>query len=352
MIPSRVQNLTPYTSARDLIQGDYTFLDANELPFDQYYTEELQAKLNRYPDPYSRGIKQALEQWTGVPQQHLFVGSGSDEILDLLVKALIDFGRDTMLNFSPSYSVYGILAENYSLPVTTLKLTPDFQLPWEELKTKLSNLTKIIWLCSPNNPTGNLLSQENIIRLLEQTTAYVVLDEAYIEFTLDEHGQDASLIPLLEKYPNLIIIRTCSKAWGLSGLRLGWAAASETVIEALNKVKEPYNVPILTQEIGAYFLQQPERMQQNVRHIQQLREELQQQLQQLGFKILPSVTNFFLLRLPESVNAKTIYQGLVNNHRLVLRDRSNLPHLQNCLRISVGTEEENQKLIQAFQKAF
>lgn len=348
LIPEHIQKLTAYTSARSLYQGQFTFMDANELPFSPHINTKIPSNLNRYPDPYSLKIKKALQKWTGLQLEQLFVGSGSDEIIDLLIKALVNRQTDHMIGHNPGYSVYQILAQTYNIKFYDLTLTSDFQLPLDQIKQKSTPHTKITWICSPNNPTGNIFPLSDILKILKQNSGFVVVDEAYIEFALNQKTNKInSLTSLLSKYPRLIILRTLSKAWGLAGLRLGWLAAHPQIIQTLNKVKEPYNVPLITQEIGAQILKNPQKMIENVQKILKLKKELLQNFHHRKLITYPSKTNFFLWKLPDHLHAPTIYQKLIQNNQLVLRDRSNLPNIKNCIRVTIGTAEENKQLLQA-----
>lgn len=344
-IPQRVRQLEPYQSARDIVVGsDYLYLDANEGTRPVVPGREA---LLRYPDPYARQIRKKLAAEHTLSQKNIFVGSGSDEIIDLLIKGLVDFPSERVLAVAPSYPVYAIFAAAYGVSCDTVLLSNDFSLDLTGILEAIKADTKLVWLCSPNNPTGNRLFEEDILFLCKQTTAFVVVDEAYVEFAMDASGTIPTLAKLVKSCPNLIVLRTFSKAWGLAGLRCGWVAANTAVIEALDKVKEPYNVPLLTQEIVLEALDNTARLQQNLRETIDSRQLLSSALADLGWRVYPSQANFVLVRLPDELSASGVYQQLVEGYAMVVRDRSTQPLLANCLRISLGLPQDNQKLLQA-----
>jgi histidinol-phosphate aminotransferase len=342
-IPERVRRLVPYQCARDLYQGDdYLFLDANEAPAGVYADD-----LNRYPDPYARTLRKTLADSVGLAADNLFVGSGSDEIIDLLIKALVDFPHERLLATAPSYPMYTIAAGAYGVPCDTVMLNADFSFDAGTILKAARPDTKLLWLCSPNNPTGNRLDEAAIMALCGGTDGFVVVDEAYIEFALDPDGGIPTLAPSVAQIPNLIVLRTFSKAWGLAGVRLGWAAAHPAVVAALDKVKEPYNVPAPSQRLAEAALRAPERMQAAVRQVVTERNRMAAALQTFGWHVFPSDANFLLTRLPDTLSASDIQKRLAEESRIVVRDRSSQPLLANCLRLSVGTHEQNDRLLVA-----
>jgi len=344
-IPQRVRQLTPYQSARDIVVGnDYRYFDANEGTRPVVPGREA---LLRYPDPYAREIRQKLALGNALTSKNIFVGSGSDEIIDLLIKGLVDFPNERVLAVAPSYPVYAIFAAAYGVPCDTVLLNDDFSLDHTAIRESIKEDTKLVWLCSPNNPTGNRLSETEVFALCQQTDAFVVVDEAYVEFAMDESGAIATLAAAVKSYPNLIVLRTFSKAWGLAGVRCGWAAADIAVIEALDKVKEPYNVPLLTQQIVLEALGNADQLQHNLRQTIASRQILSSALADLGWQVYPSQANFVLVRLPDDLSASEVYQQLVDDYAMVVRDRSSQPLLANCLRISLGLPQDNQLLLEA-----
>jgi len=336
LVRRNVLTMKPYSSARDDFHGEAEiFLDANENPYDTPY--------NRYPDPLQWKVKEKLAEIKGVKPTQIFLGNGSDEPIDLIVRAFCEPNQDSILITEPTYGMYKVCAEVNAVNVQQVLLTPDFDLDLESIPNTFDATTKVIYLCSPNNPTGNLLSREKIIEVLKRFYGLVVIDEAYIDFT-----KSKSFIQELKKYSNLVVLQTFSKAWGLAGLRLGMCFASEEIISILNKIKYPYNVNSRTQDLAIDALENKYRKDIWVEEILKERDILTRELRHLKIveKIFPSDANFLLVRVKD---APSTYQYLIDN-RIIVRDRSKVNLCYNCLRITVGTPEENKKLIEALKK--
>lgn len=336
LVRRNVLNMKPYSSARDEFHGEAEiFLDANENPYPSPY--------NRYPDPLQWSVKKKLAAIKGVTPEQIFLGNGSDEPIDLIIRAFCEPNQDSIMITEPTYGMYKVCAEVNAVNVQQVLLTPDFDLDLDAIPNTFDATTKVIFLCSPNNPTGNVLNRDKIVEVLKRFYGLVVIDEAYIDFT-----KSKSFIHELKKYPNLVILQTFSKAWGLAGLRLGMCFASEEIISILNKIKYPYNVNIRTQELAMEALEHVYRKDIWVDEILQQRDWLKSALASLTIveKIFPSDANFLLVRVKD---AQSTYQYLTNN-RIIVRDRSRVNLCYNCLRITVGTPEENKSLIEALKQ--
>jgi len=336
LVRRNVLNMKPYSSARDEFHGEAeVFLDANENPYPTPY--------NRYPDPLQWSVKQKLAGIKGVDPKQIFLGNGSDEPIDLIIRAFCEPNQDSIMITEPTYGMYKVSAEVNAVNVQQVLLTPDFDIDLDAIPNTFDATTKVIFLCSPNNPTGNVLNREKIVEVLKRFYGLVVIDEAYIDFT-----DSKSFLNELKKYPNLVVLQTFSKAWGLAGLRLGVCFASEEIINILNKIKYPYNVNIRTQELAMEALDNIYRKDIWVDEILQQREWLKGELQKLPLveKVFPSDANFLLLRVKD---AQSTYQYLMNN-RIIVRDRSRVNLCYNCLRITVGTPEENKRVIEALKQ--
>lgn len=328
--------MRPYSSARDEFKGEAdVFLDANENPYPTPY--------NRYPDPLQWKVKEKLSSIKGVPPAQIFLGNGSDEPIDLLIRAFCEPNQDSILIAEPTYGMYSVCAEVNAVNVQHVKLTPDFDLDLDAFPKTFDETTKIIFLCSPNNPTGNLLSRDKILQVLKRFYGLIVIDEAYIDF-----AESRGFINELEKYPNLVILQTFSKAWGLAGLRLGMAFASTEIIAILNRIKYPYNVNIKTQELAIEALENIYRKDIWVEEILVNREKLIKALKALKIvdKIYPTDANFVLVKVQD---APATYRYLTERG-IIVRDRSKVALCYNCLRITVGTPEENDTLIKALEQ--
>ncbi|MBL7858406.1 MAG: histidinol-phosphate transaminase [Cyclobacteriaceae bacterium] len=337
LVRKNILQMKPYSSARDEFKGEAEiFLDANENPYPTPY--------HRYPDPLQGKVKEKLAQLKGVKPSQIFLGNGSDEAIDLLIRAFCEPHRDSILITEPTYGMYAVCAEVNAVRIQSVLLSEEtFDIDLNSFPEKFHETTKLIFLCSPNNPTANLLSPEKIIDILSRFQGLVVVDEAYIDF-----AKSKSFISELDGYPNLVVLQTFSKAWGLAGLRLGMCFASEAIISVLNKIKYPYNVNIQTQELALEALEHVDRKNNWVTEIIEERKNLTEALAALPVvkKIFPSDGNFLLVRVQ---NAPETYQYLMNNN-IIVRDRSKVALCNNCIRITIGTPEENRKLIQALKQ--
>ncbi len=333
LVRKNILNLKPYSSARDEFQGENgIFLDANENPF---------GELNRYPDPYQRKIKEKLSERYQIPTENIFLGNGSDEVIDLAFRIFCEPGRDKVLTFSPTYGMYEVSANINDIELINLDLNADFQIDLESLKPYFADENlKIIFICSPNNPTGN--SIKNIQYILENFNGMVFVDEAYIDFSPEESFRNQ-----IKNYPNLIVSQTFSKAWGMASVRVGITYASAEIIQFYNKVKPPYNISQLNQNAILSILdnENSKLVSENITLILEEKKQLIQNLEKLDLvrKIYPSDANFVLVEVD---NANSIYQKLVNKH-VIVRNRNSV--IKNCLRITVGSSEENEKLIEALK---
>ena len=336
LVRYHLKKLTPYSSARDDFKGSASvYLDANENPYPTDY--------NRYPDPHQRKLKEKISQIKKVSIEQLFLGNGSDEPIDLLIRAFCEPNRDNVLIPQPTYGMYSVSAEINAVTIKTINLTTDFDIDLESTRKAWDENTKLLFLCSPNNPSGNLLSVEKIKTLLVEFSGLVIVDEAYIDFT--SYG---GFVPLLNQFPNLVILQTLSKAWGLANIRLGMCFASKEIISFLNKIKPPYNINGITQEIALKSLDHTARKDKWVANIIQERELVKNELLTLPVvkKVFPSEANFLLVKMD---GAKSIYKKLADKG-IVLRDRSNVILCDDCLRITIGTPAENNELLSELKK--
>jgi histidinol-phosphate aminotransferase len=336
LVRRNVLAMKPYSSARDEFHGEAeVFLDANENPYPSPF--------NRYPDPLQWKVKEKLAAIKGVDPKQIFLGNGSDEPIDLIIRAFCEPNQDSVMITEPTYGMYKVAADVNAVNVQQVLLTPDFDLDLDAIPNTFDATTKVIFLCSPNNPTGNLLTRTKILEVVKRFYGLVVIDEAYIDFS-----KSKSFIPEMKKYPNLVVLQTFSKAWGLAGLRLGMCFASEEIINILNKIKYPYNVNIKTQELAIDALDNVYRKDIWVDEILKERKALGSELEKLPLveKVFPSDANFLLVRVKD---AQSTYQYLMNN-RIIVRDRSRVNLCYNCLRITVGTPEENKRLIEALKQ--
>lgn len=331
LVRQSVLKMKPYSSARDEYQGEASvFLDANENPFNTPY--------NRYPDPLQWAVKEKIALLKGVHKENILLGNGSDEPIDLLIRAFCDPGKDAVTSITPSYGMYEVSSEVNNVEFRKVKLTPGFELDADELLRTAGEDSKLICLCSPNNPTGNNLSRKAIHRVLDAFHGLVVVDEAYIDFS-----SEGSCLSELSKYPNLVVLQTFSKAWGAAAIRLGMAFASPEIISLLNKIKYPYNINQLTQEYALRLLQEENKMKEQLVLILKGRTMLERRLRELACvkTIYPSDANFILVRVTD---ANGIYNRLVKKG-IIVRNRTNVTLCEGCLRITVGTEEENEQLL-------
>ncbi len=335
LIRDNIKRMKPYSSARGEFQGEASvFLDANENPFNNPY--------NRYPDPLQRKLKQQISLLKGVPEGSIFLGNGSDEPIDLLIRAFCEPGRDTMVTLDPTYGMYEVAANTNNVECRKVLLNEEFQMDLPAVKAAVTPQTKLIFLCSPNNPTGNLLRKEQMLSLAEWFHGIVVVDEAYIDF-----APGHSLLTELANYPNLVVLQTFSKAWGLAGIRLGMAFASESIIAILNKIKYPYNVNVLTQKVALEMLGSVQQHDQWVDELLTGRDMLSNQLRTLPYvrKVFPSDANFLLLRVDDPLS---VYRYLMQNG-IIVRNRHSVSLCAGCLRITIGSPSENDALLSAMR---
>lgn len=328
-----IKALKPYSSARDEFTGTADiYLDANENPFD--------TGLNRYPDPYQQKVKQRIADIKNVRENQIFLGNGSDEIIDLIFRAVCAPGKDEVICLPPTYGMYQVSADINDIKVVTVPLTADFEINEPAVLEAVNDKTKVIWFCSPNNPSGNSLDPESITRITNAFDGLVVVDEAYIDFSSSQ-----SWIDFLDFHPNLIVMQTFSKAWGLAGLRLGMCFTSPQIVTVLNKIKPPYNINTLTQEKVLEALASVDEKNEKVDIILAERTKLGQALAELDIvkHIYPSDANFLLVKID---NADLIYRELVNKS-IIVRNRSSVQLCDSCLRITIGTPKENTKLLEA-----
>ena len=337
LVRPNVAGLKPYSSARDEYQStgsEMVFLDANENPF--------QTDVNRYPDPQQRSLKTELAKIKNVSTENILLGNGSDEVLDLLFRAFCEPGKDNVITLPPTYGMYKVLANINNIENREVLLNSDFEPNVEKILNSVDQNTKMIFLCSPNNPTGNSFSEEKIIHILENFNGLVIIDEAYIDFSTEE-----SWLNKMEQYPNLVITQTLSKAFGMAGIRLGICYASEGIIEILNKIKPPYNVNELTQLRALDRVLNKEEVDSEIADLLKQRVILSEALVEVNFieNIYPSDANFILVKVDDATKR---YDQLLEKG-IVIRNRTTQPLCENTLRFTIGTGEENKKLIEALK---
>lgn len=329
-----IRSLVPYSSAKDEYSGaDALFLDANENPFGTY---------NRYPDPQQRKLKAVLVKQTNISPKQVFIGNGSDEVIDLLLRIFCEPGMDKIATFSPTYGMYDVSANIHNIGIVKVPLDANFDIVNTDISPILSDdKIKILFLCSPNNPTGNDLNSEKMMELIESFNGIVCVDEAYIEFS-----EQDSMAKWIEKHDNLVVARTMSKARGLAGARVGYAFTNEKIIELLNKVKPPYNISALNQNEAIRILENKDRFEQQRNTILNERSRLIEQLGTLSSveQIYPTASNFILIKVKDADN---LYAALLERN-IIVRNRSK--QIPNTLRISVGTPQENQQLLKAIKE--
>ena len=337
LVRKNIWSLAPYSSARDEYSGKeaHVFLDANENPYNAPY--------NRYPDPLQREVKQVLSKVKGVPAENIFLGNGSDEAIDLPYRIFCEPGKDNVVSIAPTYGMYKVCADINDIEFRQVLLDDNFQLQADKLLEACDEHTKIIWICSPNNPTGNSLNRDEIIKVIEGFEGIVIVDEAYIDF-----AQQQSLRAELPAHPNLIILQTMSKAWGSAGIRMGMAFASADIIHIYNKVKYPYNVNQLTQQQALEMLKDPFEIDKWVKILLQERSRLMQAFIDLPIceQVYKTDANFFLARMTDACK---IYDYLVDQG-VIVRNRHRIQLCQNCLRITIGTRTENNELLAALRQ--
>ncbi|RRO12296.1 histidinol-phosphate transaminase [Flavobacteriaceae bacterium 14752] len=333
LIRPELLELKPYASARDEFSTSskaMTFLDANENPF--------QTHLNRYPDPYQTELKTEIAQLKNLSLQEILLGNGSDEIIDLLVRLFCKPYQDDILVFPPTYGMYQVVAELNAVKIKTVNLNADFQIDVAKALSEITNQTKLIFICSPNNPTGNSIIRQDIIQLLKHFKGIVVVDEAYQDFSTQK-----SMVENLNDFKNLVVMQTFSKAFGLAGARLGMCFANAEIIQYLNRIKPPYNVNQLTQDAALKQLKNTEEVQNQIHILQEEKLKLKNALKNVDWveQVYPSDANFLLVKVD---NANERYQMLIDQN-IVVRNRHNQPGCKNCLRITIGTPKENAYLI-------
>ena len=332
-----IWTLAPYSSARNEYSGHvaHVFLDANENPYNQPF--------NRYPDPLQLELKERLAKVKGVKPQQIFLGNGSDEAIDLPYRCFTRPGIDNVVAIEPTYGMYKVCADINDVEYRPVLLDEHYQIKAEKLLPACDDNTKIIWICSPNNPTGNSISREEILKVIRQFEGLVIVDEAYSDFSSEKPLRLA-----INEFPNLIVLNTFSKAWGCAAIRLGMAFASEEIISIYNKVKYPYNVNLLTQQQALEALKDPYEVDKWVKLLIQERSRMMQAFIQLPtcLKVYPTDANFFLAKMTD---AKKIYDYLVEKG-IIVRNRSRISLCENCLRITIGNKTENNELLSALRQ--
>lgn len=336
LLRNNIKALKPYSSARDEFSGEAdVYLDANENPFNKPY--------NRYPDPLQWAVKEKIAAIKNIAPEKIFLGNGSDEPIDIIFRAFCEPGVDNMVSIDPTYGMYQVAADINNVEVRKVKLDENFGFSAQKLLDATNIYTKVIFVCSPNNPTANLLDKSEIVKLLTDFDGLVVVDEAYIDF-----APESSLLPELDNYENLIILQTFSKAWGMAGIRLGMAFAQPEIIRIFNKVKYPYNINILTQKKALKLLDNFQEKEEWVKTILEERGRMVKKLFKLPFVqvVYPSDANFILVKMND---ARGIYEYLTEQ-KIIVRDRSKITLCDDCLRITIGSPKENKKLRKALKE--
>ena len=334
LVRANIAALSPYSTARDEYQGELgVFLDANESPYENGY--------NRYPDPHQKSLKARLSQIKGVEAKNIFVGNGSDEAIDLMFRVFCEPAQDNAVAIAPSYGMYKVSAAINNIEMREVQLGEDFSLPIDALLAECDEHTKLMFICSPNNPTGNSFPRKDILRLAEEFEGMLIVDEAYIDFAEAE-----SLKSEIERYPNIVVLQTMSKAWAMAGLRLGLALADSRVVEIMSQVKYPYNINKAALQIVEQLLDEP--IDDKVTEIVEQRGVVAEKLAQMPFvgKVYPSDANFVLTKVDD---ADAIYEHLIADG-IIVRNRNRVRGCEGCLRITIGTKEENEKLIKSLER--
>ena len=334
MVRPSIKSLKPYASAKDEFKDfdqELIYLDANENPYEN--------GLNRYPDPHQLELKQRISQIKKVPVENILLGNGSDEILDMIFRVFFEPGQDNIIINTPTFGMFKVLAGINNVGCTEVLMTDDFQLDIVSVKKAVNKDTKAIFICSPNNPTGNVIAERSIMELLE-LDVLVIVDEAYIDFS-----NTSSWSLRIKDYNNLIVTQTFSKAYGLAGIRLGACFANTEIIELLKKVKMPYNVNVLTQRTAIKYLENEKLREQEIFEIKENRNKLSKDVLKIGFvkKVYASDSNFILVKVDDAIKR----YGQLIDKELVIRNRTNEPLCENCIRITVGTPEENKFLLKS-----
>lgn len=336
LLRPNILSLSPYSCARDEYKGTdaKVFLDANESPYN--------APLNRYPDPLQRELKTLLAKIKNVHEENIFLGNGSDEAIDLIYRCFANPGKDNVVAMEPTYGMYKVCADINDVEYRPVFLQEAFKLSASKILAACDNYTKVIWICSPNNPTGNSMERKEVETLLKEFEGLVVVDEAYADFSTQK-----SFRFNLQEYPNLIVLQTMSKAWGCAAIRLGMAFADKEIIETFNKVKYPYNVNFLTQQKAQQMLQEKSRVENWVKITLEERTRMTEAFKKLKVcrHVYPSDANFFLAKMTD---AQAIYEKLMNLG-IIVRNRSRVVLCEDCLRITIGTKSENDELLKALQ---
>ncbi len=335
ILRSHIASMKPYSSARDEYKGTRgIFLDANENP----YGSVGGGQYNRYPDPMQWAVKELIAGVKDVVKEQIFLGNGSDEPIDLLIRAFCEPGKDNVIQMSPTYGMYQVSADLNFVQVIDVPLSADFNIRTADVLNAVTSNTKIIFICSPNNPTGNSLSRESIETIIKSFDGLVVVDEAYIDFS-----DEPTFLKDLTKYANLVVLQTFSKAWGLAGVRLGMAFASQEIIKVLSKIKYPYNINMLTQQVAIKALQDLAGRDKMVKDVLEQRERLAAELMKISYVkyIYPSDANFLLVKMD---SAKEVFDFLINKE-VIVRDRTKVMLCEGCLRVSIGTDKENDSLL-------
>lgn len=336
LVRENIRNMKPYSCARDEFKGNASvYLDANENPFNFPF--------NRYPDPHQKEVKDKISEIKRINHNSIFLGNGSDEAIDLLYRAFCEPRVDNVVAIEPTYGMYKVCAELNDVEYRKVLLNENFDIEAYNIMDSTNIHTKIIWFCSPNNPTGNNLNREEIKKVLQWFRGIVVIDEAYADFSDQE-----SFLNQLNNYSNLVVLQTFSKAWGNAAARLGMAFASPEIIEVLNKIKYPYNISLLTQRHALYVMQEHEKVKEWVATLLEERGKLITLLKKVSVveKIYPTNANFVLIKVS---NAKNIYRELIRKG-IVVRNRSNITLCDDCLRVTVGSAEENKAFINELKK--
>lgn len=337
LVRPNIWKLAPYSSARDEYSGKeaHVFLDANENPYGAPY--------NRYPDPLQRELKKQISKVKGIPEDMIFLGNGSDEAIDLPYRIFCQPGRDNVVAIEPTYGMYRVCADINDVEYRPVLLDEHYDFKAADLLAACDSHTKLIWICSPNNPTGNSLNRDEMLKVIQDFEGIVIIDEAYSDFSKQQTFRSE-----LASHPNLIILNTMSKAWALAGIRLGMAFASKDIISIYNKVKYPYNVNILTQQQALETLKDPFEIDRWVKTLLGERARLMQAFQELPIceKVYPTDANFFLAKMTD---AQGIYNYLVDKG-IIVRNRSRIQLCNNCLRITIGLKSENNELLAALRQ--
>ena len=337
LVRPNIWKLAPYSSARDEYSGKeaHVFLDANENPYGAPY--------NRYPDPLQRELKKQISKVKGIPEDMIFLGNGSDEAIDLPYRIFCQPGRDNVVAIEPTYGMYRVCADINDVEYRPVLLDEHYDFKAADLLAACDSHTKLIWICSPNNPTGNSLNRDEMLKVIQDFEGIVIIDEAYSDFSKQQTFRSE-----LAAHPNLIVLNTMSKAWALAGIRLGMAFASKDIISIYNKVKYPYNVNILTQQQALETLKDPFEIDRWVKTLLGERARLMQAFQELPIceKVYPTDANFFLAKMTD---AQGIYNYLVDKG-IIVRNRSRIQLCNNCLRITIGLKSENNELLAALRQ--